>query len=122
VPDLDRLVDEVLLLADDGADGVLEDLPLRPPPDGFALITTGAVSSPRARPESGVLVVGNGEGWRQAMDIFTRALEEVGNDVALRARAEQGLGWGWLFRGDLEASERHARAALRLAEELRNPG
>jgi DNA-binding CsgD family transcriptional regulator len=67
------------------------------------------------------LVVGNGEGWRQAMDIFTRALEEVGDDVALRARAEQGLGWGWLFRGDLEASERHARAALRLAEELREP-
>ena len=34
---------------------------------------------------------------------------------------EQNLGYAWLFRGDLAASERHARAALQLAEELQDP-
>ena len=36
-------------------------------------------------------------------------------------RIEQNLGYTWLFRGDLAASERHARAALQLAEELQDP-
>jgi DNA-binding CsgD family transcriptional regulator len=67
------------------------------------------------------LVVAAEEGWRRAVDVFTAALNEVGDDVALRARVEQGLGYAWLFRGDLEASERHARSALRLAEELQDP-
>ena len=48
-------------------------------------------------------------------------MNEVGDDVALRARVEQDLGYAWLFRGDLEASERHARSALDLAEELQEP-
>ena len=67
------------------------------------------------------LIVAAEEGWRQAIDSFTAALNEVGDDVALRAGVEQGLGYAWLFRGDLEASERHARSALRLAEELQEP-
>ncbi|MGA9159764.1 MAG: AAA family ATPase [Actinomycetota bacterium] len=67
------------------------------------------------------LVVAAEEGWRRALDVFTAALNEVGDDAALRARVEQGLGYAWLFRGDLEASERHARSALRLAEELQEP-
>jgi DNA-binding CsgD family transcriptional regulator len=45
----------------------------------------------------------------------------VGDDLALRALIEQNLGYTWLFRGDLAASERHARAALQLAEELQEP-
>jgi DNA-binding CsgD family transcriptional regulator len=67
------------------------------------------------------LVVGAEEGWRRAVDVFTAALNEVGDDVTLRARVEQGLGYAWLFRGDLRASERHARSALQLAEELQDP-
>jgi DNA-binding CsgD family transcriptional regulator len=55
------------------------------------------------------------------VDIFMAALDEVGDDVALQARVEQGLGYAWLFMGDLEASERHARSALELAEELQDP-
>jgi DNA-binding CsgD family transcriptional regulator len=66
-------------------------------------------------------VVAAEEGWRRALDVFTAALNEVGDDNALRAGVEQGLGYAWLFRGDLEASERHARSALRLAEELQEP-
>jgi DNA-binding CsgD family transcriptional regulator len=67
------------------------------------------------------LVVAAEEGWRRAVDIFMAALDEVGDDVALQARVEQGLGYAWLFMGDLEASERHARSALELAEELQDP-
>jgi DNA-binding CsgD family transcriptional regulator len=67
------------------------------------------------------LIVAAEEGWRRAVDVFTAALNEVGDDVALRAGVEQGLGYAWLFRGDLEASERHARSALDLAEELQEP-
>jgi DNA-binding CsgD family transcriptional regulator len=67
------------------------------------------------------LIVAAEEGWRRAVDVFTVALNEVGDDDALRAGVEQGLGYAWLFKGDLEASERHARSALRLAEELQEP-
>jgi DNA-binding CsgD family transcriptional regulator len=67
------------------------------------------------------LVVAAEEGWRRAVDVFMAARDEVGDDVALQARVEQGLGYAWLFRGDLEASERHARSALELAEELQEP-
>lgn len=61
------------------------------------------------------------EGWRAASEYFTAALDEVGDDLALRAGVEQSLGYAWLFRGDLEASEGHARSALRLAEQLQDP-
>jgi DNA-binding CsgD family transcriptional regulator len=61
------------------------------------------------------------EGWRGAWAVFEAARGEAGDDLALRARVEQNLGYAWLFRGDLAASERHARAALRLAEELQEP-
>src|SRR5439155_23000106 len=49
------------------------------------------------------------------------ALEEAGDELALRASIEQSLGYAWLFRGDVVASERHARAALDLAEALQEP-
>jgi DNA-binding CsgD family transcriptional regulator len=58
------------------------------------------------------------EGWRGAWAVFEAARGEAGDDLALRARVEQNLGYAWLFRGDLAASERHAHAALQLAEEL----
>ena len=61
------------------------------------------------------------EGWRGAWAVFEAARSEAGDDHALRARIEQNLGYAWLFRGDLAASERHARAALQLAEELQEP-
>ena len=61
------------------------------------------------------------EGWRGAWAVFEAARGEAGDDLALRALIEQNLGYAWLFRGDLEASERHARAALQLAEELQEP-
>jgi DNA-binding CsgD family transcriptional regulator len=66
-------------------------------------------------------VVAYDEGWRAASEYFTAALDEVGDDLALRAGVEQNLGYAWLFRGDLEASEGHARSALRLAEQLQDP-
>jgi DNA-binding CsgD family transcriptional regulator len=61
------------------------------------------------------------EGWRGAWAVFEAARGEAADDLALRARVEQNLGYAWLFRGDLSASERHARAALQLAEELQEP-
>ena len=61
------------------------------------------------------------EGWREAWAVFEAARGEAGDDLALRASVEQNLGYVWLFRGDLAASERHARAALKLAEELQEP-
>ncbi len=61
------------------------------------------------------------EGWRGAWAVFEAARGEAGDDLALRAQIEQNLGYAWLFRGDLEASERHARSALDLAEGLQEP-
>jgi DNA-binding CsgD family transcriptional regulator len=65
--------------------------------------------------------IGETEGWRAAWAVFEAARGEAGDDLALSARIEQNLGYVWLFRGDLAASERHARAALQLAEELQEP-
>ena len=61
------------------------------------------------------------DGWRGAWAVFEAARGEAGDDLALRALIEQNLGYAWLFRGDLAASERHARAAVQLAEELQDP-
>jgi DNA-binding CsgD family transcriptional regulator len=65
--------------------------------------------------------IAEAEGWRGAWAVFEAARGEARDDLALRALIEQNLGYAWLFRGDLAASERHARAALELAEELQDP-
>ena len=65
--------------------------------------------------------IAEAEGWRGAWAVFEAARGEAADDLALRALIEQNLGYAWLFRGDLAASERHARAALELAEELQEP-
>jgi DNA-binding CsgD family transcriptional regulator len=65
--------------------------------------------------------IAEAEGWRGAWAVFEAARGEAGDDLTLRALIEQNLGYAWLFRGDLAASERHARAALELAEELQDP-
>jgi DNA-binding CsgD family transcriptional regulator len=65
--------------------------------------------------------IAEAEGWRGAWAVFEAARSEAADDLALRALIEQNLGYAWLFRGDLAASERHARAALELAEELQEP-
>jgi DNA-binding CsgD family transcriptional regulator len=67
------------------------------------------------------MAVAETEGWRNAWAAFEAARGEAGDDRTLRASIEQNLGYTWLFRGDLAASERHARAALQLAEELQDP-
>jgi len=67
------------------------------------------------------MALAENEGWRGAWAVFEAARGEAGDDLALRARIEQNLGYAWLFRGDLGASDRHARAALQLAEELQEP-
>ncbi|MGZ8574542.1 MAG: ATP-binding protein [Actinomycetota bacterium] len=66
-------------------------------------------------------VLAETEGWRGAWAVFEAARGEAGDDLALSARIEQNLGYAWLYRGDLGASERHARVALQLAEELQEP-
>jgi DNA-binding CsgD family transcriptional regulator len=74
----------------------------------------------RALQDLGMVAAGEA-GWRQAGDLFDRALREAGDDVGLRASIEQRLGYTWLFLGDVAASERHARQALELAESVGEP-
>jgi DNA-binding CsgD family transcriptional regulator len=55
---------------------------------------------------------------KEASELFARALEEAGEDDALRAVVQRDLAFAGLRYGDLEAAARHARAALDLAERL----
>jgi len=61
------------------------------------------------------------DSWPEARSLFERALEEAGEDAALRGSIEQGLGYAALFTGDLAGAEEHARAALELAERAGEP-
>ena len=116
----------------------LEDLRRRTHEAGLAYFESGdtsvarkllqetvELSSPGPRRARALLdlgmIVATEEGWRPTVDVFTRASEEAGDEPALRASIEQNLGYAWLFRGDVAASERHARAALDLAEALQEP-
>jgi DNA-binding CsgD family transcriptional regulator len=60
--------------------------------------------------------------WTSALELFGRALLDVGDDVELRGRIEQGLAYAHLFTGNLGAADEHARTALELAEEGGNAG
>ncbi|MDP9342399.1 MAG: tetratricopeptide repeat protein, partial [Actinomycetota bacterium] len=59
--------------------------------------------------------------WPAAAVLLREALDEAGEDPALRAGIEQGLGYAGLFTGDLAAAEPHARSALDLAERAGDP-
>jgi tetratricopeptide (TPR) repeat protein len=63
----------------------------------------------------------NQEGFGVGADIFRAALEAVGPDIPLRIEIERGLAWTLHELGDLQAAEIHSRAALELAERLREP-
>jgi DNA-binding CsgD family transcriptional regulator len=61
------------------------------------------------------------EGFGVGADIFRAALEAVGPDIPLRIEIERGLAWTLHELGDLQAAEIHRRAALEMAERLREP-
>jgi DNA-binding CsgD family transcriptional regulator len=61
------------------------------------------------------------ESWTVGIGLFRQALDEAGEDRALRGRIEQGLGYAGLFMGDLASARLHARSALELAEEVGDP-
>ncbi len=61
------------------------------------------------------------EGFSVGADIFRAALEAVGPDIPQRIEIERGLAWSLHELGDLNAAEIHARAALEMAERLREP-
>jgi DNA-binding CsgD family transcriptional regulator len=67
-------------------------------------------------------VRGFGHGYRVSADLFRDALPEIGDDPAARIEIERGLAWSIHLTGDVAAAERHARAALELAERLEEPG
>jgi tetratricopeptide (TPR) repeat protein len=60
---------------------------------------------------------------REAVELYRRAGSEMGNDIALRAKIEDGLASAlFLMRSDLSAAAGHARAAVSLAEQAGEPG
>ncbi len=61
------------------------------------------------------------EGFGVGVDIFRAALEAVGPDIPQRIEVERGLAWSLHNLGDLHAAEIHSRAALEMAERLREP-
>jgi DNA-binding CsgD family transcriptional regulator len=63
----------------------------------------------------------NQEGFGVAADIFRAALEAAGPDIPLRIEIERGLAWTLHELGDVQAAEIHSRAALEMAERLREP-
>ena len=85
-------------------------------------VTAGTHSTERAR---ALVFLGwvraNQEGFSVGADIFRAALEAVGPDIPLRIEIERGLAWTLHELGDLQAAEIHSRAALELAERLREP-
>jgi DNA-binding CsgD family transcriptional regulator len=67
------------------------------------------------------MVIAAEESWRAAALLFNQALEESGEDPALRRAIEQDLGYAALWNGDLVQAEFHARAALGHADSLGDP-
>ena len=55
----------------------------------------------------------------ESVRLLELALEEVGEDLALRGEIEEGLAWGLLLvRRDLAGAWRHARSATRISRKL----
>jgi DNA-binding CsgD family transcriptional regulator len=57
-------------------------------------------------------------GPQQAEQLFREAAEHAGPDAGIRVRVESGLAWCAHNLGDLRRAEIHARAAVKLAEQL----
>ena len=60
---------------------------------------------------------------REAVELYREARSNADDDIALRARAEEGLASAlFLLRRDLSTAHDHARAAVALAEQAGDPG
>ncbi|MGH2729925.1 MAG: AAA family ATPase, partial [Actinomycetota bacterium] len=59
---------------------------------------------------------------KSAEHVFEQALEEAGDDVRLGAQIEQALAFAVIGTGDIPRAAGHARASLRLAEQLDDGG
>ena len=85
-------------------------------------VTAGTHSAERARALAFLgWVRAHQEGFGVGADIFRTALEAVGPDIPQRIEIERGLAWSLHNLGDLHAAEIHSRAALEMAERLREP-
>jgi len=85
-------------------------------------VTAGTHSAERARALAFLgWVRAHQEGFGVGADIFRAALEAVGPDIPRRIEIERGLAWSLHNLGDLHAAEIHSRAALEMAERLREP-
>jgi DNA-binding CsgD family transcriptional regulator len=93
------------------ARAILEEAVDRAPPGPFRARVLRRLASVRAEEGS----------WKAAFPLFRRALDDAGQDPALRGSMEQGLGYAGLFLGDLATGAQHARAALELAEQVGDP-
>ncbi len=60
-------------------------------------------------------------GWPVAVSAFEGGLGDAADAPDLRRPLEQGLGYAYLFMGDLRRSEEHASRALEIAEGLDEP-
>jgi DNA-binding CsgD family transcriptional regulator len=66
-------------------------------------------------------VRGHREGFHVATEVFTAALAEPSDDLALRIEIEEGLAWSTHTAHNMDAAREHARTALALAERLGEP-
>ena len=85
-------------------------------------VTAGTHSAERARALAFLgWVRAHQEGFGVGADIFRAALEAVGSDIPQRIEIERGLAWSLHNLGELHAAQIHSRAALEMAERLREP-
>jgi DNA-binding CsgD family transcriptional regulator len=66
-------------------------------------------------------VTAHTEGFPAGADVFREALDEPGNDAAVRIEIEEGLAWSVHSTLGVSGAQQHARTALALAETLRDP-
>ncbi len=90
------------------------------------LLDEVVAEAPRGRERAQALsrlgwVCAHAEGFHAAEAVFSAALAECGDDIALRIEIEGGLAWCLHSTRGLAAAEIHARSALELAESLGEP-